>query len=458
MNHEQQALWQRIRDFRFDAPGASFPFSKRLAREQGWTPAYTARVVEEYRRFAFLAVAAGHGVTPSKAVDEAWHLHLLYTRNYWDAFCGEALGRPLHHNPADGNEADDQKYAGWYEATLASYERFFGEPPPEDVWPRGAISERKRRLWPWALFLPAVLAGCAEPTNPLDWRGPEFLGLFALVAAVALGGALAVRYLLRRPFNGPPAAEWGLHPYEQAFLNEGPRLALATALARLAASGALEVDAKSGKMRAVEGVTGDHPLDRAVLRAVGPSGDARYGVVQSAAKPALDEMEGSLRRQGLWMSPGAASGTAFASAAAMAVPLLLGGAKILVGVDRHRPVGFLVVGCVLTVLAGFCLLVPPKRSRYGNRVLAELRALRGYGRPVVASGMDGGMDLASGVALFGMVALAGTPYAHLRAAFVPPPTVSGGDGGSSCGTSSCGSSSCGGGGGCGGGGCGGCGS
>ncbi len=42
---------------------------------------------DEYRRFAFLAATAGHPVTPSDAVDQAWHLHLTYSRDYWDRFC-----------------------------------------------------------------------------------------------------------------------------------------------------------------------------------------------------------------------------------------------------------------------------------------------------------------------------------------------------------------------------------
>ena len=59
----------------------------RLASENGWSREYAVRVMQEYRRFAFLAVAAGHPVSPSDAVDQAWHLHLVYTRSYWDEFC-----------------------------------------------------------------------------------------------------------------------------------------------------------------------------------------------------------------------------------------------------------------------------------------------------------------------------------------------------------------------------------
>src|SRR5262245_58098130 len=80
-------LLARITAFSFDEGTPAFPFASRLARENGWTLAYVARVIEEYRRFMFLAVVAGHPVTPSDQVDQAWHLHLLYTHSYWDGFC-----------------------------------------------------------------------------------------------------------------------------------------------------------------------------------------------------------------------------------------------------------------------------------------------------------------------------------------------------------------------------------
>ena len=90
-------LWHGIRDFQLDAPDARFPFSKRLARENGWTWAFALKVIEEYKRFSYLAPRAGHPVSPSEEVDQAWHLHLLYTHSYWVDFCGLVLGRPFHH-------------------------------------------------------------------------------------------------------------------------------------------------------------------------------------------------------------------------------------------------------------------------------------------------------------------------------------------------------------------------
>ena len=121
MNPSQVELYRRVQAFHFDPDDATYTFAMRLAKENGWTPAFTQRVIEEYRRFAFLAAAAGHPVSPSDAVDQAWHLHLVYTRSYWDEFCGKVLRTPLHHDPSSGGRAERAKFDDWYARTLRSY-------------------------------------------------------------------------------------------------------------------------------------------------------------------------------------------------------------------------------------------------------------------------------------------------------------------------------------------------
>jgi hypothetical protein len=135
LNSEQAALYQRIKRFRFDDADSTFPFVSRLARENGWSATYAARAIAEYRKFVFLALFSGHPVSPSDQVDQVWHLHLLYTHSYWNRFCGETLGCPLHHEPTKGGTTEKDKFENWYAATKESYRRFFGEEPPGDLWP-----------------------------------------------------------------------------------------------------------------------------------------------------------------------------------------------------------------------------------------------------------------------------------------------------------------------------------
>ncbi|MCD0163539.1 hypothetical protein IHN63_19800 [Deinococcus sp. 6YEL10] len=110
---------------------------RRAAQEHGWSPAFTDRVAQEYRRFLILAATAGHPVTPSRAVDALWHEHLTFTRDYWERLT-PLLPAPLHHEPATG-EAGDTDFAAQYRRTLDSYARLFGEVAPTDVWPDPAV-------------------------------------------------------------------------------------------------------------------------------------------------------------------------------------------------------------------------------------------------------------------------------------------------------------------------------
>ncbi|MEZ6016229.1 MAG: hypothetical protein R3F49_14005 [Planctomycetota bacterium] len=139
-------LWSRLQRFEFDAPGASLSFSKRLARDNGWSHAFALRVIEEYRRFLYLCCAAGHPVTPSDEVDQAWHLHLCYTRSYWEDLCSETLGRPVHHGPTRGGRSEGAKFEDWYERTRASYRAHFGAEPPLDLWPSNAVRFGSQRF------------------------------------------------------------------------------------------------------------------------------------------------------------------------------------------------------------------------------------------------------------------------------------------------------------------------
>lgn len=159
-------VWKALSDYIVGPADAALPFVVRLARENGWSRGHADRVLEEYRRFCFLAVTCGHAVTPSDAVDQAWHLHLSYTRDYWERFCPQVLGRPLHHGPTAGGPAEQHRFFLQYAETLRSYARVFG-PPPADLWPdagrRLNQDHKARRIHPRDGILlprrPAIVLG-----------------------------------------------------------------------------------------------------------------------------------------------------------------------------------------------------------------------------------------------------------------------------------------------------------
>jgi hypothetical protein len=128
-----EALWQRLSDYSFDRIGGSLTFPKKLARDAQWSAKFTRRAIDEYRRFLYLTQVSDAEVTPSAVVDVVWHLHLTYTREYWQELCDGVLGRPLHHDPCLGPE-ENPRYERQYEATRQLYADEFATSPPRDIW------------------------------------------------------------------------------------------------------------------------------------------------------------------------------------------------------------------------------------------------------------------------------------------------------------------------------------
>ena len=298
MNPEVREIWRKICAFEIDAAGATLPFSMKLAREQDWSAAHAARAIEEYRRFLLLGVAAGHPVSPSDAVDQVWHLHLTYTRSYWDGLCKGVLGQPFHHVPSEGRPGEGAKYADRYTRTLASYERLSGHAPPSDIWPRpvegadavGAkrtprhrrvdagrhwVIPRPRALIWWAGIVSATalllfVGGCREEFiagTVFDLRGPEFLKFYAVLAGFALMGSLAVRRRLRGPGGDGDGAMLD-DPYAWAWLAGGLRRATLAGVAGLMSRQAVALSA-SGRLSSTNTLVADlHPFEQGLLTAV----------------------------------------------------------------------------------------------------------------------------------------------------------------------------------------------
>ena len=126
-------LWRRIGEHDFE-PDTPLNFTDRLARDHGWSLRQARAAIEAYRRFCFLAVISPTPMTPSEIVDEVWHQHLIYSRDYWTVWCGERLRASLHHDPTPGGPEAQTVYRRQYAETLALHERFFGPTSPE-LWP-----------------------------------------------------------------------------------------------------------------------------------------------------------------------------------------------------------------------------------------------------------------------------------------------------------------------------------
>jgi hypothetical protein len=125
---------QKMQTFSIDGQATGRTFSAKLQDQQGWSHQFTHRAIEEYKRFMVLAAVSAVEVTPSQIVDEVWHLHLQYTRNYRDEMCGKILGKHIDHNPGNGVETEEARFSSQYLNTLLLYASVFGEAPPKDIW------------------------------------------------------------------------------------------------------------------------------------------------------------------------------------------------------------------------------------------------------------------------------------------------------------------------------------
>lgn len=478
MTTKQRELWERVCAYSFDDPDSAFPFTERLAKDNGWTLGFALRVVEEYRRFAFLAVVAGHPVSPSDPVDQAWHLHQLYSDSYWDDFNANVLGKTLSHQPTKGGAEETEKFAQWYGRTRESYSRLFGTQPPADIWPTAETGEAepayytrvnhaehwvvaKGRVKTVTLFL-LLWAGTGgglwlsglllTGKSPLNFAGSDFLA-FYIWSLLILLLPLSWLVLRSRRVNGIAPDAGALHPYVLACLNDGPKLAVYAAISKLIHEGKLRQDAGSDTFSADTAYpSSGHPLEARLQQyAAQMGGGCSPESLCEATQIQTAAFTNELEDRQLWLTEAQYQRMRGIVAGILGGLVTLGVGKILIGLSRGKPVLFLVILTGLT--AGLGLLYCSKASRrtsLGTKVLDEM-----ISRCERANYSSAAMDahaIALMVGVMGLAALPGMGMAQLQRAFKPVVQTSSDSGSSGCSTSSCGGggSSCGGGGGCGG--------
>jgi len=308
--------------------------------------------------------------------------------------------------------------------------------------------------------------------NPFELRGPEFL-LFYFCFSLAVIGAII---LLRRraESGGSPRIDLG-DPYLIAYLRGGEDEALRVAVVSLVDRGMLVKD--GDLIRRADHVTVDmasRPIERAVLELFITADNGASVLKDKNLKPVFQPYQDTLERAGL-LPDGATRGARLKRLMlGLAALGIVGVIKIQIGLSLERPVGFLVVMMIVAIVIAAAVSFPRLTAR-GKATLEDITNLYSGLRTQINSYGAGGAsaELAMYAAVFGVGALAATPFAYAEDLFHRKKNEyfswSCGSSGSSCGSSdassssgsSDGGSSCGGGGGgggCGGGGCGGCGS
>ncbi|MFB2937583.1 TIGR04222 domain-containing membrane protein [Aerosakkonemataceae cyanobacterium BLCC-F154] len=481
MNAQQTELYQRIQTFSFDRPDTQLTFSKKLAKDNGWSLRYAQKVISEYKKFAFLAVVAGHPVAPSDQVDQVWHLHLSYTRSYWQEFCLKVLQFPLHHEPSRGGLSEQLKLDDWYNRTLESYEKFFGETPPIDIWPKSKdrfgrdlkfvrVNTQQNWIFPKPslptkiphqqilslilLFtLASAIAGCqivSSVPNPLDLTGGEFLTFYFLLSIITFFLAFHLRNSLRLPDENFGQRTVPLNTYETAYLAGGKDRVVDTAIASLVQKEYVII--QPDKRTLTLNKSGEdlfNAVEKELAKVIALNGHINSIRKAFISHPIIETIGDRLREIGLLVTQNQSAKVQTYPTILIASLLGLGIAKIVVGISREKPVGYLIIMCFIIAIIGLGFwLSPAHRSRYGDRIFQDLRT---HIRLTVFSHTDPQLPLA--FALLGATILPSEMFSDLKQLFIPTSSSGGGDGGGGCGGDGGGD----GGGGCGGGGCGGCG-
>lgn len=179
----ENELWKRLQCFSLDSLNADFPFSKKLAKEENWTESFTSKAIEEYKKFVYLCCTLPNGASPSEVVDKVWHMHLIYTQNYWEEFCPNVLQQKLHHHPSKGGKNENVKHQAWLYETLKHYEDIFGEKAPEDIW-INQNKELKRNDFSWKSFKFLSIFSIVLMVSSCSDRAADFFSLVILVPII----------------------------------------------------------------------------------------------------------------------------------------------------------------------------------------------------------------------------------------------------------------------------------
>lgn len=447
-NYLADALWRRIADYPIDDPNAAKPLSVKLAEEQGWRPAFTARVLEEYKRFVYLCCISPTGASPSQIVDEAWHMHLTYTTNYWQRFCRDTLQQELHHHPSMGGPEEYQKHRQWYFETLRLYLDTFGEYPPEDIWPGAALvaessqePDIRRQLNPVVsktiyvlLAIPFLFITLVyKQPDPFRLMGKHFLVFFFILCAIittictkwVTAKSKLLADLLKDQYDS-------YNRYEKAYLTGDNQRTALLMVVELVESGAITIMGErtylihpyrltdnSNPLTAVLAATGQDTIDTEVLKGLAVAAAQELPTATRTLKKYYN------RFFSLWVLP--------------VVALILAIVRMVQGALNDKPISLLIVLSLFFVLTVSLLHKAYTFHEICKRIVRmETEIPPGHDAPIA--------DL---VIVYGIASVMTLqPYQHMKDMYNN--SNYGGSCGGGCNSGGCGGGGCGGG-------CGGCG-
>lgn len=263
--------------------------------------------------------------------------------------------------------------------------------------------------------------------NPLDFTAGPFLALYVAVAALAWLIAASISRNIG-PGGGTSAS---LSTIQMAYLAGGEgRLAHALLVSLLTSKAAVLL--QKGRLIFVDRSRLQAAPEHADVAPLGLSGEMTRNEFQMRIQPMADAVRADLQRLGLVPDPSMLPSYRLKILAVFAVPIILGLAKVDVGLARDKPVGFLIALLIATAVLALVYLTAPRLTRAGRDALEASR--RQHARAARAP-VESELPLA--VALTGLVVLSGTDYGDLHASEASGggdgAADGGGDGGGGCG-------------------------
>jgi hypothetical protein len=141
---------EKLKNFKVSSNGDLDLFWIKLTSENGWSHPYAKEVFLEYKKFLWLAKNSQSRVVPSRIIDRVWHLHMTFTKSYWNDLCEDILHFEFHHIPSSKNSRSEELDMIGYKNTLKMYEIEFGIFPSARYWPTS--SKQKFNLLKYVIF------------------------------------------------------------------------------------------------------------------------------------------------------------------------------------------------------------------------------------------------------------------------------------------------------------------
>jgi uncharacterized protein (TIGR04222 family) len=204
--------------------------------------------------------------------------------------------------------------------------------------------------------------------------GPEFLAAYGLLFLVSLFGTIVLRWWLAAVPAGVATGNLSEQPYDIAYVNGGPGLAVLSALTSMRVAGTILAQGR-GRVRAGQPLgDGADELERAIhLAAVEPI--TRHELLTNrVVRMALDSTRQRLESAGSLLSTRQRRRIKLAALWMVAVAVL-GLVRLVAGAANGAAVGYLIEELVVVGIAATILIcTAPRASRRGTAQLKDLRA------------------------------------------------------------------------------------